>query len=62
MTVVNCLDDLPPEELSFELRHLPVRLHLEVAMQTVAIDVLHDEEDLLLRLEDFEKLRDVLVV
>ena len=31
-------------------------------MQTVSIDVLHNEEDLLFRLEDFKQLRDVLMV
>lgn len=62
MTVVDCLDDLAPEELSLKLLHLSIRLHLEVSMQTVSIDVLHNEEDLLFRLEDFKQLRDVLMV
>ena len=54
MAVVNRLHDLTPEELCLELRHLPVGLHFQIAVKTSSIDVLHDEEDLLVRLKDFE--------
>ena len=47
MTVHDGLNDLAPEELSLELRHLSVWLHLEVAMKAATIHELHYEEDLL---------------
>ena len=56
MTVMDGLNDLAPQELSFELRHLPIRLHLEIAVEATAIDILHNEEDLLVRFKYFEKL------
>ena len=54
MTVMDGLDDLAPQELRFELRHLPIRLHLEIAVEATAIDILHNEEDLLVRFKYFE--------
>ena len=62
MAIVYRLDDLTPQELSFKLRHLPVGLHLQVAMQAASIDILHHEEDLFMALEHLKKLRDVLMV
>ena len=56
MTVMDGLDDLAPQELRFELRHLPIRLHLEIAVEATAIDILHNEEDLLVRFKYFEQL------
>ena len=48
VTVVDSLDYLSPEEFRLQLWHLTIRFHLEVAMETASIDVLHDEEHLLL--------------
>ena len=62
VTVVDGLDDLAPEELGLELGHLAVGLHLEVPVQAAAVDELHDEEDLLVRLKHLVQLRNVLVV
>ena len=62
VTVVDRLNDLTPDELGLELGHLPVGLHLEVTVQAAAVHELHDEEDLLVRLEHLVQLRDVLVV
>ena len=56
MAVVDSLDDLAPQELSFELRHLSVRFHLKVAVETTAIDILHYEEHLFVRFEHLEQL------
>ena len=62
MAVVDRLDDLAPQEFCFKLRHLPVRLHLEVSVETATVDVFHDEEDLLVALKDFIQFCDVLMV
>ena len=62
MTVHDGLNDLAPEELGLELRHLSVWLHLEVAMKAATIHELHDEEDLLVRLKYLVKLGDVLLI
>ena len=62
MAVVDGLHDLAPNELGLEFRHLPVGLHLEVPVQAAAVYKLHDEEDLLVRLEHLIQLRNVLVV
>lgn len=47
MQVVDAVDYLLPEEFGFDLCHLPVWLAFQVAMETAAIDVFHDKEDLL---------------
>ena len=47
MTVMNCLNDLAPEEFSLEFWHLPVWLHFKIAVQTATIDELHDQKNLL---------------
>ena len=62
MAVVNRLDDLSPEEFGLKLWHLTIWLHFEVPVQASSVDELHDEEDLLVGLEDFEQLCDVLMV
>ena len=62
VAIVDRLDDLPPEELGLKLWHLAIRLHFEVPVQAASIHELHDEEDLLVGLEDFEELCDVLVI
>ena len=62
MAVVNAQNNLSPEELGLEFRHLPIRLHLEVAVKTASIDELHDQEDLLVRFEGLVELGDVRVV
>ena len=62
VTVVDRRDDLPPKELCFQLRHLSVRLHLQVAVQTPSVDVLHDQEDLLVRFKRLVQLGDVLML
>lgn len=62
VAVVDGLHDLAPEELCLQFRHLPVGFHFEIAVQTAAIDELHNEEDLLVRLESFVQLRDVRMV
>ena len=54
VAVVDRLDDLAPEELCFKLRHLPVGLHFEVAMQASAVNVLHHEENLFMALKDLK--------
>ena len=59
VAVVDGLDDLAPEELRFELWHLSIRLHLQVAMQAASIDKLHNEEHLLMGLKSLIKLRNV---
>ena len=48
MAVVDSLDDLAPQELRLELWHLPIRFHLKIAVETAAIDILHNEEHLLM--------------
>ena len=62
VAVKDALYNLSPEKLCFELWHLPVGLHLQVAMQTTTIDELHDQEDLLVRFEGLVELGDVRVV
>lgn len=62
VAVVDGLYDLAPQELGLHLGHLAIRFHLEVAVQTATIDVLHDKEDLFVALEDFEEFGDVLMV
>jgi hypothetical protein len=62
MTVVDALHYLPPQELRFQLWHLTIRFHLEVAVQAATVDILHDQEDLLRRLECFVQLCDVWVI
>ena len=53
VAIVNRLDDLPPEELGLKLWHLAIRLHFEVPVQAASIHELHDQKDLLVRLERF---------
>lgn len=62
VTIVDGLHNLFPKELSLELGHLTIGLHLEVPMQTSSIHELHNEEHLFVRLEDFVQFGDVLVV
>ena len=62
VAVVDGLDNLTPEEFCFKIRHLSIRLHLKIAVETVAVDVFHDEEDLLVGLEDLKQFRDMVVV
>jgi len=62
MAISDSLNDLAPEELSFNLRHLSVRLHLQVSMQGSSIDKLHNQEDLLMTFKRFVKLGNVRVV
>ena len=59
MAVVNGLHDLSPEELRLKLWHLTIWLHLQVPMKAATIHVLHDQEDLLVRLEDLVELCNV---
>ena len=53
MAVVDCLNNLAPQEFSLEFRHLSVWLHLEVPMQATSVDVFHYEEHLLVAFENF---------
>ena len=62
MTIVDGLHNLSPEELRFELRHLPIRLHLQIPMQAATVDKLHDQKDLLVRLKGFVELGNVLMI
>lgn len=62
VAVVDTLDHLTPQKFGLEFGHLSVRLHLEVAMKRASVDVLHEEEDLLVRLEGLIKLTNIRVV
>ena len=62
MTVVDALYYLPPQELGFQLWHLAVGLKLQVAMQRPAVDVLHNQEHLFVRLKCLIQFGDVGVV
>lgn len=62
MKIVNAEDDLLPEVLGFDFSHLPIGLSLQVAVQGAAVDVFHDEEDLLVRLEGLKELGEALVI
>ena len=53
VTVIDALYDLTPEEFGLELGHLPVGFHFEVPVQAAPIHELHDQENLLVRLERF---------
>ena len=53
VTVIDALHDLAPEEFGLELWHLPVWFHFEVPVQAASIHELHDQENLLVRLERF---------
>ena len=53
VTVINTLDNLLPQEFGFQLRHLPVWLHLQVSVQAASVYVLHDYEHLLMALKGF---------
>ena len=60
--VVNPECDLLPQKLGLNLCHLSVRFALQVAMQRATVDVLHDQEDLLVRLESLVQLREAVMV
>lgn len=62
VTVVDGLHDLSPEEFSFQFGHLAIGLHFQVSMQTASINELHNEENLLVGLEDFIELGNMLMV
>ena len=62
VAVVYRSDDLSPQELGFEFWHLPIWLHLEIAVKTASVDVLHDEEHLLVGFESFIEFGNVLMV
>lgn len=51
--VMNSKDHLLPQVLCFNLRHLTMWLPLQISMQRTTVDVFHDQEDLLVRLEGF---------
>ena len=60
--IVNPEDDLLPQVFRLDFCHLPIRLSFEVAVQRAAVDVFHDQEDLLVGLERFVELREALMV
>lgn len=62
MQVVYSEHDLLPEEFGLDFSHLAVRLSLEVAVQRATVDVLHDQEHLLVRLESFVQLGQTIVI
>lgn len=62
MAVVDCLNNLAPQEFSLELWHLSVWLHLQIPMQAASIDVLHYEKHLLVAFKNFVQLGNVIVV
>ena len=62
VAVVDTLHYLTPKEFSFQLWHLSIGLHLEVTMQRATVDILHEKEDLLMRLKSFIQLTDVRMV
>lgn len=62
MEVVDAEDDLLPEVLGLDLCHLSIWFPLEVAVQRAAVDVFHDQEDLLVRLECLVELRKALMI
>ena len=62
VAVVNRLNDLTPEELGLEFRHLPVGLHFQIAVQAASVDILHHEENLLVAFEYLKQLCNVLMV
>ena len=55
MAKVNRLNYLGPQELRLQFRHLSIGLHLEVPVQTATVNVLHNYENLLVRLKGFIK-------
>lgn len=56
MAVINALYDLCPQKFGFQLRHLPIWLHFQVAVQTAPIHILHDNEHLFMTFESLIKL------
>lgn len=62
MEVVDAEDDLLPEVFGLDLCHLSIWFPLEVAVQRAAVDVFHDQEDLLVRLECLVELREALMI
>ena len=62
MKIVDSEYDLLPQVLGLDLCHLPIGLSFEVSVKGAAIDVLHDEEDLLVRFKCLKELRQALVI
>ena len=62
VAVVNTLHDLGPQKLGFQLRHLSIGFHLQVAVETASIRVLHNNEHLFVRLKRFIEFRNIRVV
>ena len=62
MKIVYSEDHLHPKEFGFDLGHLPIWLPLEIAVERSAIDVLHDQKDLLVALEGFIQLGEAFMV
>jgi len=59
---VDSVNHLLPQEFSFNLSHLPIGLPFKVAMQRPSVDILHNEENLLVRLEGFVQLCEAFMV
>jgi len=62
MTIVNRLYNLSPKVFCLELRHLPVRFHFQISMQTASIDVLHENKYLLMRFKCFIEFANVWMI
>lgn len=60
--VVDTKHDLLPQEFGLDLGHLAVGFALEVTMEGASVDVLHDQEHLLVRLECLVEFGQAVVV
>lgn len=60
--VVYAKYNLLPQILGLDFCHLSIWLAFQVAVKGAAVDVFHDEEDLLVRLERFEELGEALMI
>lgn len=62
MQIVNTKHHLLPQEFGFDFSHLSIGFAFQIAMEGATIYILHDKEDLFVRLKSFIKLCQALVI